>query len=220
MNFTIKTENWNGHKIRFVWHNGEWWAVLADIAHPLGLLTKKVAQRLRETEKQIEKEVLSRYPLPTPGGLQEMLIVNEYGIYEAITQSRKKEAIQFRFWVYDILKELRQATGLEGFQIFRMLDKEHQKEMMKKLKEGLKQPVKVDFIKANVITNKAISNIYGYPKMIKKGEMTPDMLVKRQSILEDTVELMTVKEKYGLDISVSQTIYSKYKAMQSEEAAT
>jgi len=213
MSSLIKTENWNGHKIRFVWHDGEWWAVLADIARPLELLTKKVAQRLRETEKQIEKEVLSRYPLPTPGGLQEMLIVNEYGIYEAITQSRKKEAVQFRFWVYDVLKELRQATGLEGFQIFRMLDKEHQKEMMKKLKEGLKQPIKIDYIKANIVANKAVSTLYGYPKMIKKGEMTPDMLIKRQNILEDTVELMTVKEKYGLDISISQAIYNKYKAM-------
>lgn len=213
MSSLIKTENWNGHKIRFVWHDGEWWAVLADIARPLELLTKKVAQRLRETEKQIEKEVLSRYPLPTPGGPQEMLIVNEYGIYEAITQSRKKEAIQFRFWIYDVLKELRQATGLEGFQIFRMLDKEHQKEMMKKLKEGLKQPIKIDYIKANIVANKAVSTLYGYPKMIKKGEMTPDMLIKRQNILEDTVELMTVKEKYGLDISISQAIYNKYKAM-------
>lgn len=220
MSDSIKTENWNGHKIRFVWYENEWWAVLVDIAQALDLKTFKVSQRLKAVEAQIEKDILSRYTLPTPGGPQEMLIVNEYGIYEAITQSRKKEAIQFRFWVYDVLKELRQATGLEGFQIFRMLDKEHQKEMMRKLKEGLKQPVRVDFIKANTIVNKAISTLYGYPKMIKKGQMAPEMLIKRQSILEDTVELMTIKEKYNLDISVSQTIYNKYKAMQLEGAAT
>lgn len=211
MSNLIKIENWNGHQIRFVWHNGEWWAVLADIAKPLGLKTFKVSQRLRIIESSIKKDILSKYTLPTKGGTQEMLIVNEYGIYEAITQSRKKEAIEFRFWVYDILKELRQATGLEGFQIFRMLDKEHQKEMMKKLKEGLKQPTKVDYIKANSIANKAISNLFGYPKMIKKGEMAPEMLVKREAVLEDTVELMALKEKYGLDISVSQAIYNKYK---------
>jgi prophage antirepressor-like protein len=211
MSNLIKIESWNGHEIRFVFHHGEWWAVLADIAKPLGLKTFKVSQRLRIIESSIKKDILSKYTLPTKGGTQEMLIVNEYGIYEAITQSRKKEAIEFRFWVYDILKELRQATGLEGFQIFRMLDKEHQKEMMKKLKEGLKQPTKVDYIKANSIANKAISNLFGYPKMIKKGEMAPEMLVKREAVLEDTVELMALKEKYGLDISVSQAIYNKYK---------
>lgn len=212
MNNPIKTENWHGHEIRFVFRNGKWWAVLADVVRPLELRAKKVAERLREVEKQTQKEVLSKDILPTAGGPQEMLIVNEYGIYEAITQSRKREAVEFRFWIYDILKELRQATGLEGFQIFRMLDKEHQKEMMAKLKNSLRQPQKVDYIKANVIADKAVSNLYGFPRMLKKNEMTPDMLIKRQNILEDTVELMALKEKYGLDISVSKTIYNKYNA--------
>jgi prophage antirepressor-like protein len=204
MNEEVKIENWNGNKIRFVWHDGEWWAVLKDITDALELTTKKVHQRLGD-------EVLSTHHITDSiGRKQEMLIVNEIGIYDAIFASRKKEAKEFKRWVYKMLKELRQATGLEGFQVFRMLDKEHQKETMKKLKEGLKQPVRVDFIKANVITNKAISNMYGYPKMIKKSEMTPDMLVKRENVLDDTVELMTVKDKYNLNISVSDLIYSKY----------
>lgn len=139
-----------------------------------------------------------------------MTVVNEYGIYEAINQSRKKEAIDFRFWIYDILKELRQASGLEGFQVFRMLDKDHQKEMMRKLREALSQPGRADYIKANTIANKAVSTKYGYPKTVKKNEMTPDMLIDRQQILEDTVNLMAIKEKFGLDISVSKTIYQKY----------
>lgn len=37
--------------------------------------------------------------------------------------------------------------------------------------------------------------------------MTPEMLVDRQEILDDTVELMEIKEKYQLDISVSEKIY-------------
>lgn len=139
-----------------------------------------------------------------------MLIVNEYGIYETIFESRKKEAKDFKRWVFEMLKQLRQASGLEGFQIFRMLDKEHQREAMAKLKAGLQHPARVDFIKANTIANKAVSSIYGYPRMIKKGEMKPDMLVKRQQVLDDTVNLMSVVDKFGLNISVSRTIYSKY----------
>lgn len=199
---TIKTETWAGHKIRFVWHDGEWWAVGVDICKALGLsdpqksisrLPKDGVTNCRVTDS-LNRE-------------QDTNIINEQNIYRLIFRSRKQKAQQFQDWVYNMLKQLRQATGLEGFQIFRMLDKEHQKEAMAKLKNALRNPVRVDFIKANTIANKAVSNKYGYPKMVKKGDMTPDMLVTRQSVLEDTVELMKMKEKYNLDISVSGKIY-------------
>lgn len=205
MNNPIKTENWNGHEIRFVFHNGEWWAVAKDVADILGY------RMASDMTRYLDNEEKDTHIVRTLGGKQKMTIISETGIYEAIFNSRREEAKEFKKWVKQVLKHLRESTGLEGFQVFRMLDKEHQKEMMKKLKEGLKQPVRVDYIKANVIANKAISNLYGFPKMLKKNEMTPDMLIKRQNVLEDTVELMTLKEKYGLDISISQTIYNKYK---------
>lgn len=200
----IRTENWLGHEIRFVEKTlGEWWAVLADLAKALELSAREVGRRL-------PKDVVSKHPLSTAGGTQEMLIVNEYGIYETVFESRKKEAKEFKRWVFDIIKTLRQSTGLEGFQVFRMLDKDHQKEAMQKLRNSLKEPVRVDFIKANTIANKAVSSKYGHPKMIKKDQMTPDMLVSRQEILEDTVDLMGTKERFGLDIGVSETIYNKH----------
>ncbi len=124
-------------------------------------------------------------------------------------KSRKKEAEAFQDWIFDIIKELRQSTGLEGFQVFRMLDKEHQKEAMTKLSHAITEPKPVDYIKANVIANKAVSTIYGHSKMVKKKDMTPEMLVDREPILDETVELMTVKEKYGLQFSVSEKIYNR-----------
>lgn len=201
----LRIENWNGHEIRFVEKApGDWWAVLADIAKALELSPKWIRQRL-------EDEVVSNNHVPDSlGRLQEMLIVNEYGIYETVFESRKKEAKEFKHWVFEMLKQLRQATGLEGFQIFRMLDKEHQREAMGRLKAGLDKPVRVDFIKANTIANKAVSTMHGRPKMIKKGDMPPDMLVHRQQILDDTVNLMSVKEKFNLDLAVSKTVYNKY----------
>lgn len=198
----IKIEKWCNHEIRFVEKDGEWWAVLKDVCEALGLKTFDV-------RKRIEKDMVSNHTLETTGGQQEMLIVNEYGIYDTVFQSRKKEAKDFRKWVYKMLSELRKVSGYEGFEIFRMLDKEHQKEMMKKLQEGLKKPARVDFIKANTIANKAVSLKHGYQKMVKKATMTPEMLKDREPILADTVELMAVKDKYGLDVSVSDTIYKK-----------
>jgi prophage antirepressor-like protein len=199
----MKTEIWNCHTIRFVEHNAEWWAVLKDVCDALGLITKKVHQRL-------PKEVLSTHPLPTAGGIQRMLIVNEYGIYDTVFQSRKLEAREFRYWVYAMLKTLRESSGLEGFEVFRMLDKEHQREQMHKLRNGLEAPVRVDFIKANTITNRTVSTMHGSPRMLKKAEMTPAMLVEREKILADTVDLMSIKDRFGIEISVSEAIYNKY----------
>ena len=199
----MKIEHWNGYDIRFVEHNGEWWAVLADIANSLSLRTDKVKSRL-------ENDHLSKVTIiDSMGRNQKALIVNEFGIYEAIFSSRKPEAKSFKLWVYETIKQLRQTTGLEGFEIFRMLDKEHQKEAMAKLSNSLGRISKKDLIKANTITNKAVSNKFGYSKMVKKSEMTPDMLVARETILDDTVELMGIKEKFGLNISVSDSIYNK-----------
>ena len=91
-----------------------------------------------------------------------------------------------------------------------MLDKEHQKEAMSKLNQNLTQPARADFIKANTIANKAVSTLFGYAKKIKKEEMSPEMLLKRQSVLSDTVNLIIAKSSFGLDIPISKTVYSKY----------
>ena len=202
-----KLEQWNGHSIRFVEHNGEWWAVLADIAKALELEQRFIKRRL-------EDDVFSKHPITDNlGRKQEMLIVNEFGIYETIFSSRKPEAKAFKVWVFEIIKQLRQQSGLEGFQAFRMLDKQHQKNAMTLLSNGFQEVNKEakpkDMMKANTIANKAISNKYGYPKMVKKSEMTEPMLRDREQVLDETVELMLVKERYGLNFSVANTIYNK-----------
>ncbi|BAN94582.1 BRO-N domain-containing protein [Streptococcus dysgalactiae subsp. equisimilis] len=198
-----KAETWNGYTIRFVEHQGEWWAVLADIAKALDLNPKFIKQRLGD------EVVSNNHVTDSLGRQQEMLIVNEFGIYETIFSSRKKEAKTFKLWVFETIKQLRQSTGLEGFQVFRMFDKEHQKQAMNRLVNGLQNATKKDLIKANTIANKAVSDLYGYPKMVSKNEMTENMLRDREPILDETVELIKVKEKYGLNFSVSEAIYNQ-----------
>ncbi|HHV5879541.1 TPA: BRO-N domain-containing protein, partial [Streptococcus agalactiae] len=199
----MRTETWNGYTIRFVEHQNEWWAVLADIAKALDLNPKFIKQRLGD------EVVSNNHVTDSLGRQQEMLIVNEFGIYETIFSSRKKEAKTFKLWVFETIKQLRQSTGLEGFQVFRMFDKEHQKQAMNRLVDGLQNATKKDLIKANTIANKAVSDLYGYPKMVSKNEMTENMLRDREPILDETVELIKVKEKYGLNFSVSEAIYNQ-----------
>jgi hypothetical protein len=69
--------------------------------------------------------------------------------------------------VCDIIKELRKSLGLSEYEAFRLMDKEQQKAAMHKLFEGLREPVKVDYIKANTIADKAVSTMHGYPTGIQ-----------------------------------------------------
>lgn len=200
----MKIENWNGYNIRFVEKDGEWWAVLKDVCDVLGLQPKHVIDRL-------DDEVVSTdLILDTIGRRHEMTVVSEFGIYDTIFSSRKAEAKEFKKWVFSVIKELRSQVGLEGFQVFRMLDKEHQKEAMSKLCHGLDNPERVEYMKANTIANKTVSSKFGFPKMVKKGNMSPEMLIAREPILEDTVELMVAKNKFDLDVSVSDHIKRKH----------
>lgn len=207
----MKIENWNGYKIRFLEKDGEWWAVAKDVAVALGYPeTNAMTKRLSKSDLISDK--LSDMNMKS-------LLINEFGIYDAVFGSHKPEAKIFKRWVYEMLKELRKSTGLEGFQIFRMLDKDHQKDAMEKLKKGLREPGRPDFIKANTIANKAVSTKYGYPKMVKKGDMTPEMLVDRQELLDSTVELMQIKDKFSLELSVSNAVYKLASSKPEEQSA-
>ena len=199
----MKVENWNGHNIRFVWKDGDWWGVAKDVCDALGYENSRKALS-DHVEKEDKNTVTIRYGIQ---GNPNMTVISEFGIYDLVFNSHMPEAKSFKRWVYAVIKSLRQASGLEGFEIFRMLDKEHQKEAMKRLQDGLRKPQRVDYIKANTIADKAVSSRYGHPKMIKKGDMSPEMLAEREAILDDTVQLMALNDKYGMGISVSQTIY-------------
>ncbi len=203
----IRTEDWNGYGIRFVEvEPSEWWAIAKDVADALGYShTPTMVRRLDGEEK-------NTMPIrhSNKRGNPNVSIISEVGIYEAIFGSELKEAKEFKRWVKNVIKELRQQSGLEGFQVFRMMDKNHQKETMSKLSQSLQKPKRINFIKANTIANKAVSARYGYEKMVRKNEMTPDMLIERQPILDDTVNLMSVADKFNLDLSVSEKVYQKY----------
>ena len=198
----MKIENWNGHNIRFVWKDGDWWGVAKDVCDALGYENSRKALA-DHVEKEDKNTVTIRYGIQ---GNPNMTVISEFGIYDLVFNSHMPEAKSFKRWVYAVIKSLRQASGLEGFEVFRMLDKEHQKEAMRRLQDGLRQPQRVDYIKANTIADKAVSNRYGHPKMVKKGDMSPEMLAEREAILDDTVQLMALNDKYGIGISVSQTI--------------
>ncbi|EJO7158216.1 phage repressor protein [Staphylococcus pseudintermedius] len=195
----------NKKEIRFVEKDGEYWAVAGDVAKVLGYRDAPSMTR------NIDKEDITTHIMRTnKKGNPNISIISEYGIYEAIWNSRREKTQEFKQWVKQVIKELRHATGLKGFEVFRMLDKQKQKEAMDNLKNGIEGISKNDYLKAQTISNKAVSNVFGFAKMLKKQDMTREMLELRQQILDETVEFMIFVNKYNLNLSISDQIYNEY----------
>jgi prophage antirepressor-like protein len=100
---------YHNHAIRTAQHDdGSTWWVAADVCTILALRNvSEACSRLDDDEKGIQL-------VDTPGGPQELLIVNEPGLYRLITRSRKKEATDFRRWVFhEVLPQIRK-TGSYG----------------------------------------------------------------------------------------------------------
>lgn len=108
------------------------------------------------------------------------------------------------------LKYIKAFNLMEDYINFRKADIQIQKNSMQFLHDNLEMPTTKDYMKANTIANKCVSSLYGYPKMIKKADMTPEMLEQREPVLKEVVELMAVKDKYQLDVPVSESIYKRY----------
>ena len=207
----------NGMEIRFIEKDGEHWAVASDITSVLGFRDSFNAVRILPNHVCATHKVSTTSKKKYARKYQDYTVINEKGIYRLIMRSNKKEAEDFQDWICDVLVELKQATGLKDYEAFRMTDKQIQKDAMNKLKEANQTAKRVDYIKANTISDKATSTLYGFKKMIKKGAMTPEMLAIRQTILTDVVDLMAAKNRFALDIKVSETIYSKYNKQEEAE---
>lgn len=94
------------HQLRTVAHDGEIWFVANDVCAALGLdNVSRACSRLDDDEKGITK-------VNTLGGSQDMLAVNESGLYNLIFTSNKPEAKAFRKWVTsEVLPSIRK-TGI------------------------------------------------------------------------------------------------------------
>lgn len=217
----LRVENWNGHLIRFVGNGDDWKAIGYDVATALGYKEPHHAIQAHVDKKDrclinlgsvlnqagTSKSNTAKHCTTLKGGSPVMLVITEFGIYDLVFSSKMKQAKAFKRWVYQVIQQLRKQAGLKEYEAFRMLDKRIQQQAM----ERLDADNEVDYIKANTIANKAVSNKYGLPKMIGKKDMTPAMKRDRPTILNDVVDLMNAKQRFGLDISVSDTIYSNLK---------
>lgn len=97
-----------GQPVRTVLRDGEPWFVARDVAAVLAIADAKSSVRLLDDD---EKGVHSVH---TPGGPQDVAVVNEPGLYSLILRSRKPEARAFKRWVtHEVLPAIRRTGRYE-----------------------------------------------------------------------------------------------------------
>lgn len=112
----LQVFDYKEHPVRMVEQaDGPWW-VLKDVCEALDISDhKSVSRRLDDDEKGVDF-------IPTPGGQQEVTVINEPGLYSVILRSNKPEAKAFKRWItHEVLPSIR-ATGGYGEAVNAKLD--------------------------------------------------------------------------------------------------
>ena len=94
--------SYNGRQLRTVLINDDVWFVAKDVCDILELSNHRMAiHGLDDDEKGVSK-------VYTPGGIQDMTVISESGLYTLSLRSNKEEAKPFRRWVtHDVLPSIR-----------------------------------------------------------------------------------------------------------------
>lgn len=100
MNAIKVFENSTFGSVRTVTKEGEPWFVAADVCRALEI-DRTATRRLDDDEKGV-------HSTHTPGGDQEITIVNEPGLYALVLGSRKPEARAFKRWItHEVIPDIR-----------------------------------------------------------------------------------------------------------------
>lgn len=205
----------NEKQVRVEIINNEPWFVAKDVCEILDLDTSQT-RRLDDDEKGL-------YNIQTLGGIQQMVVINESGLYSLILTSRKPEAKAFKKWITnEVLPSIRK-TGVYVNPYLNMspvqllenaLEEAKKNEALQILTERQQQQISVLKPKTEVydqfITANSAVTIEEFAKMCKfsnkKGELIGRnnmfKLLRQMKILQannnpyqDFMKYFTIKQK-------------------------
>lgn len=81
------------HPVRTIEQDGQAWFVLNDVTEALEF------SRGRDAARMLDDDEKGAHIVRTPGGDQEITVINESGLYSLILKSRKPSAKRFKKWV-------------------------------------------------------------------------------------------------------------------------
>ena len=96
--------NYGEIPVRTILQNDEPWWILKDVCQVLGIA------KHRDTASRLDDDERGSVKVDTPGGKQNMTIINESGLYKVILRSDKPEAKKFTRWVtHEVLPAIRKT---------------------------------------------------------------------------------------------------------------
>lgn len=95
-------------QVRVVDVDGEPWFVAKDVARALGY----ASTNMTTVFQAVPEEWKGSNPIATPGGMQDMLIISEQGLYFFLGRSDKPKALPYQMWVAgDVVPTIRKTGG-------------------------------------------------------------------------------------------------------------
>lgn len=165
--------------------DGLWW-VLRDVCRVLGLAEPhRVASRLDDDEK-------GRTQMTPPGGMQEVTIINEPGLYAVILRSDKPEAKQFKRWVtHEVLPSIRKKGrygGASPEQLSRLTDAQEAVYEWRKIVADFEK-LTADACKANDAARRR------YDDLRRRRDSCREHLRIAQSLVDDLIAQIALIER-------------------------
>jgi prophage antirepressor-like protein len=170
---------------------------------------------------------------PTPGGIQQMVMLKEQGLYKVLMISRKPIAKQFQKWVFNIIKEIRlkgkydlEEKLKEHQQLLQIKELEHQRtqqELVKYKEKTYEEIEKTGHIyviktdggtkvgKTKDTVNKRIrglqtGNVNNIEILLDFKTSNPDLLEKNVHYILDRYRCNSNREFFDCDINYIKTI--------------
>lgn len=214
----IKTVNWNGNELHCIeWlidGEIEWCFIAKEVHRVLGYdklkyekegYSKNISRDLKQHCDEEEyfkvkyKELSSSEIEDLKISKQGETFIKEIGVYGLILGSELPEAKEFKRFVKQLLKQLREKSGLEQFEAFRMMDKQVQLNVQKVVAEiGDLDNGGKNCIVMNNNVNKLIScELFGFNKALSKAEMEkyePTMMIDRQEVLNKYMDYIIASD--------------------------
>lgn len=105
----LEVFTYTDQQVRTVLIDGEPWFVAADIARILGY------RMASDMTRRLDPEDRGTRPVRTPSGEQQMTVINEPGLYDAVLGSHVPGARNFKRWVTrEVLPTIRKTGGYGG----------------------------------------------------------------------------------------------------------
>ena len=185
-------------EVRTVTIDDEPWFVAADVCRALEIGNSRMAtERLDDDEKGVSL-------IDTPGGQQELTIINEPGLYSLVLGSRKPEAKAFKRWItHEVIPALRK-TGtyslkpmsqleIAKISLDMLIEQEKRLDSLEQENESTREQIKE--LNAKIATRAQDSySVAGYASLrgIKLDVSRANMLGR---------EATRLSQKYGYEIS-------------------